>query len=138
MQHGIFPQILKTAKVVPIHKSGSKSDVSNYRPISLLSTFSKIYEKIMYSRLTSFFDKNNVIYPRQYGFRSQHSCEHALLDAQNTILSTLDKKQIALLLLIDFSKAFDMVDHTILLNTILLNTILPKTELKKNRSNIRF
>ena len=118
LTHGIFPQVLKTAKVIPIHKSGSKADVSNYRPISLLSVFSKIYEKIMYSRLTSFLTKNNIIYPRQYGFRAQHSSEHALLDAQNTILSSLDKKQIALLLLIDFSKAFDMVDHTKLLEKL--------------------
>ena len=115
---GIFPQLLKTAKVIPIYKSGSKSDVSNYRPISLLSIFSKIYEKAMCTRLTNFFNKNNTLHPRQYGFRSLHSCEHALLDAQNTILSTLGKKQIALLLLIDFSKAFDMVDHTLLLNKL--------------------
>ena len=115
---GIFPQLLKTAKVIPIYKSGSKADTSNYRPISLLSIFSKIYEKTMSSRLVSFFNRNKTLYPRQYGFRSLHSCEHALLDAQNTILSTLDKKQVALLLLIDFSKAFDMVDHSILLNKL--------------------
>jgi len=72
----------------------------------------------MYTRLTSFFTKNNIIYPRQYGFRPQHSCEHALLDAQNTLLTTLNKKHIALLLLIDFSKAFDMVDHVILLQKL--------------------
>ena len=108
---GIFPDTLKIAKVIPIHKTGSRTDVSNYRPISLLSLFSKVYEKIMYSRLVSFLSKYNLIYTRQYGFRPQHSCEHALLDAQNTILNALDKKQIALLLLIDFSKAFDMVDH---------------------------
>jgi len=115
---GIFPQLLKTAKVIPIHKSGSKCDVSNYRPISLLSIFSKIYEKVMCSRLTAFFNKNKTLHPRQYGFRPLYSCEHALLDAQNTILTALDKKQIALLLLIDFSKAFDMVDHSILLNKL--------------------
>ena len=116
--HGVFPEHLKTAKVIPIYKSGSKSEVSNYRPISLLSIFSKVYEKVMYARLASFFAKNSVIYSRQYGFRPLHSCEHALLDAQNTLLSTLDKKQIALLLLIDFSKAFDMVDHSTLLNKL--------------------
>ena len=115
---GSFPYSLKIAKVVPIHKSGSRTDVSNYRPISLLSLFSKVYEKVMYSRLTSFFSKENIIYPRQYGFRAQHSCEHALLDAQNTILNALNNKQIALLLLIDFSKAFDMVDHVILLDKL--------------------
>ena len=116
--HGVFPSLLKTAKVVPIHKSGKKHDVANFRPISLLSTFSKIYEKVMYQRLSSFFQINSIINSRQYGFRPQHSCEHALLDAKNTILGALHRKQIALLLLIDFSKAFDMVDHTILLGKL--------------------
>ena len=69
----------------------------------------------MYQRLSSFFQINSIINSRQYGFRPQHSCEHALLDAKNTILH---RKQIALLLLIDFSKAFDMVDHTILLGKL--------------------
>ena len=115
---GTFPDTLKIAKVIPIYKSGSRTDISNYRPISLLSLFSKVYEKIMYSRLVSFLDRYNLIYTRQYGFRSQHSCEHALLDAQNTIHNALGKKQIALLLLIDFSKAFDMVDHEILLEKL--------------------
>ena len=118
LSHGVFPELLKTARVIPIHKSGSRSDVANYRPISLLSVFSKIYEKVMYSRLTSFFAANNIISPRQYGFRRQHSCEHALIDAHSTILSALNNKQIALLLLIDFSKAFDMVDHDILLKKL--------------------
>jgi len=118
LTHGTFPDLLKTARVIPIHKSGSRSDVANYRPISLLSVFSKIFEKVMYARLSSFFTANNIINPRQYGFRQQHSCEHAVIDAQSTILSTLNNKQIALLLLIDFSKAFDMVDHGILLNKL--------------------
>ena len=72
----------------------------------------------MYQRLSSFFQINSIINSRQYGFRPQHSCEHALLDAKNTILGALHRKQIALLLLIDFSKAFDMVDHTILLGKL--------------------
>ena len=68
--------------------------------------------------VTKFFESNNTIYKGQYGFRPKHSCEHALLDAQNYLLHTLDKKEIALLLLIDFSKAFDMVDHDILLKKL--------------------
>ena len=115
---GIFPEQLKTAKVVPIHKDGKKTDVSNYRPISLLSTFSKLYEKAMYTRIYEFFESNNTLYEMQYGFRRGRSCEHALLTAQNTLLNSLNKKEIALLLLIDFSKAFDMVDHKILLNKL--------------------
>ena len=114
-KEGVFPKQLKLAKVVPIHKSGKRTDVSNYRPISLLSTFSKIYEKIMHKRVDSFLTKYNILQDNQYGFRKGHSCEHALISAQNKILESLDKKQITLLLLIDFSKAFDMVDHNILL-----------------------
>ena len=112
---GIFPESLKIAQVVPIHKEGSKTDVSNYRPISLLATFSKIYEKLMHHRLITFLGKNNSLHELQYGFRAGRSCEHALLTAQNSLLHSLNKNKISLLLLIDFSKAFDMVDHNILL-----------------------
>ena len=118
LEEGVFPQSLKIARVVPIHKSGSKTDVSNYRPISLLAAFSKIYEKVMHARIAEFLNKNESIYERQYGFRAGRSCEHALLDAQNTLLDSLNRKQISLLLLIDFSKAFDMVDHDILLDKL--------------------
>ena len=118
LEQGIFPTALKVAKVIPIFKSGKRNDVSNYRPISLLSVFSKIYEKIMYKRVVTFLNKGKIIYNRQYGFRARHSCEHALLDAQHTLTCTLDRKETALLLLIDFSKAFDMVDHDLILRKL--------------------
>ena len=118
LNEGIFPAQLKVAKVIPIHKGGEKTDVSNYRPISLLSTFSKIYKKVMRTRLTNFFDSYNILYEMQYGFRKGRSCEHVLLVAQNELLMALNKKQISILLLIDFSKAFDMVDHEILLKKL--------------------
>ena len=117
-EQGEFPKGLKLARVVPIHKDGSKTDVSNYRPISLLGSFSKIYEKLMHARLLDFFDNNDLFFEMQYGFRPGRSCEHALLNAQNTILHSLNKNEVALLLLIDFSKAFDMVDHEILLKKL--------------------
>lgn len=115
---GIFPEQLKVAKVIPIYKGGSKTDVSNYRPISLLSAFSKIFEKLMHSRVYNFLDKNQSLYDMQFGFRPGRSCEHALLVAQNGILSALNKKQSALLLLLDYSKAFDLVSHEILLDKL--------------------
>ena len=115
---GVFPTELKIAKVVPIHKGGSKTEVSNYRPISLLSTFSKIFEKAMHTRVYDFLQHNGSLNEHQYGFRKGRSCEHALLVAQNELLAALDKKQIAMLLLIDFSKAFDMVNHDILLDKL--------------------
>ena len=90
---GVFPEELKLAKVIPIHKSGKKTDVSNYRPISLLSAFSKVFEKVMHKRLYDFFSHNGTIYKHQYGFRKQHSCEHALLEAQYTLTKALDKNK---------------------------------------------
>lgn len=117
-EQGVFPQSLKLARVVPIHKGNSKTEVSNYRPISLLSSFSKIYEKLMHNRVLEFLDSNGSLFEMQYGFRPGRSCEHALLNAQNLLLSTMSKKQISLLLLIDFSKAFDMVEHSILLQKL--------------------
>ena len=101
-QEGVFPASLKIAKLIPIHKGGKKTDVENYRPISLLATFSKIYEKLMNKRFVSFFEENNTIHENQYGFRPGRSCEHALLNAQEVLTNILNKKQIGLLLLIDF------------------------------------
>ena len=115
---GVFPSNLKNAKVVPVHKGGSRVDIENYRPISLLSAFSKIFEKVMYGRVYDFLSHNSILDENQFGFRKGRSCEQALLTAQNEILKSLSKKQISLLLLIDFSKAFDMVDHDILLKKL--------------------
>ncbi len=103
---------------IPIHKSGSRSERSNYRPISLLPTFSKIYERVMCTRLTMHFKQTDILQNQQFGFRAGHSCEHAILTAQSNILRALDRSHIALLLLIDFSKAFDMVDHAVLLKKL--------------------
>ena len=115
---GIFPTSMKTAKVVPIHKGGSKLDVKNYRPISLLCTFSKIYEKLMHRRVLEFLERHSSLFEGQYGFRPGHSCEHALLDATNSIRHSLSRKEVSLLLLLDFSKAFDVISHDILLDKL--------------------
>ena len=117
-QQAIFPSQLKIARVIPIYKEGPKSDVSNYRPISLLSSFSKIFEKLMHIRLLNFLETNNSLFEEQYGFRPGRSCEHALLNAQNKLLESMNNRQVSLLLLIDFSKAFDMVDHVVLLKKL--------------------
>ena len=118
LQQGIFPTKLKCAKVVPLHKTGPKTDPSNYRPISLLPIFSKIYERAVHKRIYAHFDNTGLFYESQFGFRPGHSCEHAILCAQHTILKAIDQSKIALLLLIDFSKAFDMVDHKILIEKL--------------------
>ncbi len=117
-EEGCFPRQLKNARVVPIHKGGAKTSVSNYRPISLLNSFSKVYEKIMHNRLLNFIEHNSSLYDSQYGFRPGRSCEHAILNAQNILLNSLSQNKVSLLLLIDYSKAFDMVDHQVLLRKL--------------------
>lgn len=98
---GIFPQIFKTAKVVPIHKSGNKQLVNNYRPISLLSCLSKVLEKLIKTRLDKFFKKHNVIYDYQYGFRENFGVTHALLDVTTLSYDAIESKQYTALLLMD-------------------------------------
>ena len=77
---GIFPYKLKVAKVIALHKKGATNNVSNYRPISLLSIFSKIFEKVMYKRLYTFLEINEILHPSQFGFRSKHSTLHTQYD----------------------------------------------------------
>ena len=115
---GIFPSIFKIAKVVPIFKSGNKQVVKNYRPISLFPTLSKILEKLIKTRLIKFFDKYQVLYEFQYGFREKHSVLHALLDVNVFALDAIQSKQQTALLLMDVSKAFDTVSHNILLQKL--------------------
>ena len=112
---GVFPFVLKTAKVVPVFKKDSKLDYSNYRPISLLSNIEKILEKLMYKRLYTFLNKNNVIYNLQFGFRQQYSTSHALINITENIRKALDDGNIGCVVFADLQKAFDTVDHQILL-----------------------
>ena len=86
--------------------------------MSLLPTFSKIYEKTICCHITSFLESNSALFEMQYGFRKARSCEQTLLKAQDTILSGVSRKQISLLLMVDFSKAFNMVDHQIILHKL--------------------
>ena len=115
---GMFPEQMKTARVTPIYKEGSKSEVGNYRPISLLTSFSKVFEKVMHFRILNFLDHNDSLFEMQYGFRPGRSCEHALLNAQNSLLQSLSRRKVSILFLIDFSKAFDMVEHSVLLKKL--------------------
>ena len=112
---GVFPSVLKTAKVVPVFKKDSKLDYSNYRPISLLSNIEKILEKLMYKRLYTFLNKNNVIYNLQFGFRQQYSTSHALINITENIRKALDDGNIGCGVFVDLQKAFDTVDHQIML-----------------------
>ena len=87
---GIYPNKLKTAKVVALHKKGASDNPTNYRPISLLSIFSKIIGKLMYKRLSEFLEINNVIHSLQFGFRRKHSTAHALISLTERIKQTID------------------------------------------------
>ena len=111
----VFPSVLKTAKVVPVFKKDSKLDYSNYRPISLLSNIEKILEKLMYKRLYTFLNNNNIIYNLQCGFRQQYSTSHAFINITKNIKKALDDGNIGCGDFVDLQKAFDTVDHQILL-----------------------
>ena len=116
---GIYPDNLKTAEVIPIYKDkGSMLQCCNYRPISLLSNINKIYEKMMHSRLYNFLNIHNCIYELQFGFRENHSTIHALLSLTENIREVLDNNSFACGIFIDLQKAFDTVDHTILLKKL--------------------
>ena len=112
---GVFPSLLKTAKVVTVFKKDSKLNYSNYRSISLLSKIEKILEKLMYKRLYTFLDYNNVIYDLQFGFRQQYSTSHALINITENIRKALDNVNIGCGVFADLQKAFGTVDHQILL-----------------------
>ena len=112
---GIFPDKLKCAKINPIHKKGSPTDPSDYRPISLLPIYSKILEKLLYKRLYEFLDKVDAFYSLQFGFREKHSTNHALISMTETIHSSLDNGKYGCGAFIDLRKAFDTVNHSMLL-----------------------
>ena len=118
VQKGVFPSKLKEAKVIPVYKSDDETEPGNYRPISLLSVFNRLFEKLMYHRLKSFLDINNVLFKAQYGFREKHSTQHAILDTVNIIQNNMDSKLFTCGIFIDLKKAFDTVDHAISLQKL--------------------
>ena len=112
---GTFPTLLKTAKVIPIHKKDSKSNFTNYHPISLLPNLDKILEKLMDRRLSAFLNIKDIIYPLQFGFRQYYSTSYALIHLTETIKEALDQGKYGCRIFVDLQKAFDTVDHNILL-----------------------
>lgn len=118
LKEGIFPDTLKIAKVSPIYKSGSRSDPNNYRPVSVLPVMSKIFERILYTRLNTYLTKKKFLIPEQYGFRPKSRTLTAAMDLITKIKTNIDKKYIALGIFIDLKKAFDTVSHQKLLQKL--------------------
>ena len=115
---GVFPDELKMAKVTPIYKEGDKSNCGNYRPISVLPAIAKILEKLICDQLGEFLNENNIISKQQSGFRKRHSTETSLLQTTDKWLMNIAKGLINGERLLDIKKAFDTVDHQILLSKL--------------------
>ena len=115
---GEYPELLKVVKVIPIHKGGSTQDVNNYRPIFQLSVFDKIIEKIVHKDLYFFLEAHNILFDKQFGFRKNNSTTHALIQITELIKKSIDKGKYGCGIFIDLRKAFDTVNHEILLTKL--------------------
>ena len=115
LSSGIFPDDMKIARVIPLYKAGEKDLFTNYRPVSLLPQFSKI---LFYSRLDKFISKHDILSNSQYGFRQNMSTNLALLELVEELTSLIDKKNKTIGVFIDLKKAFDTIDHDILLKKL--------------------
>ena len=117
-QTGVFPRELKIANVVPIFKSADEMVFTNYRPVSVLPIFSKILERLMYNRLIDYINENKLLYKYQFGFQKGKSTYMAVLTPVDKISEALDNGEYVIGVFLDFSKAFDAVDHDILLRKL--------------------
>ena len=118
LQEGVFPDELKIANVIPLFKSDDPELFNNYRPVSVLCSLSKVFERIMYNRLRNFLDEYKILFSYQFGFRKSHSTYMALMTLMDNLINFLDKGEYVIGIFLDFSKAFDTVDHGILLQKL--------------------
>ena len=114
LEEGTFPEIFKLSEVIPLHKGTSRIEVTNYRPILLLLTISKILEKIVHARTYEFLNVTNQLYQSQYGFPSMHACEHAIGELLGEITKNLQHSRFTITTFLDLSKAFDMLQHSVI------------------------
>ena len=118
LKTGIFTEKIKSAKVSSIFKKGDKSILSNYSPISALPFFPKILERVIYNRRYTYLADNKILFNKQFGFKAGHSTGYALLDLIDQVSDSLNDKSYFVGIFIDLSKAFDTVDHKILLKKL--------------------
>ena len=118
IQQGVFPAELKIAKVIPLYKGDNNQFIHNYRPISVLPLFSKIFEKNISKYVLRFLDDNNILYEYQFGFRKHHSTSHAIITLVERVTKALDTGKYIVGVFLDLKKAFDTVDYCILLNKL--------------------
>ena len=120
LELGEFPSTMKLAEVVPLYKGKEHYLETNYRPILLLTRISKVLEKRVYQQIYSFLQNTGQLYENQYGFREAHSCEHAIRKVVNGIVKSLENKETSACVLLHLSKAFDTIEHTIMLEKLAL------------------
>ena len=118
LSEGKFPDKMKLADTVPLHKGKDRGIVDNYRPISLLITLSKLLEKLVHKRIYNFLDRNGLIYNSQYGFRPKHMCENAVSKLLSVIIKGYEMYKSTVAVFLDLSKAFDTLSHEILLEKL--------------------
>ena len=115
---GYYPKSMKIGQVAPVFKEGEHNVNDNYRPITVLTQFNELFEHFLTKRFLDFFEKYEIITKKQFGFLKKHSTEHAILDLKEYIMNNLDKKDITAVLFLDLQKAFDSVNHDILLKKL--------------------
>merc|ERR1712055_698100 len=118
IQEGVFPDSYKIAQVIPLFKGGDREDPNCYRPISLNPTISKILEKLLGTRLIKFLTKYKILSKDQFGFRAKFSTEYAIVDIYDKLIKNLDEKKSSCAIFLDLAKAFDSVNHQILLRKL--------------------
>ena len=111
---GSVPEVFKVSRITPIYKSGSPTELGNYRPIAVISPFSKIFERMIYDQLLFYLEKHNILFNYQFGFRKGYSTEYAIPETIENLKTAIDENRITCGIFLDFSKAFDTINHILL------------------------